>query len=159
MILPASQKPLSLSNNNGNDSSSLNVSSPASSNSSNNLSEQPPLRPLGKLEDMKGNLTTKRINEIRPNKILIYSRLSYVTSLYVFSEWSQSGIETSESSCVGLETSINRTAKTVHGIVQQQSIKFKWAPCDSNGTHFDGYSRPNDYRWIQFASQKSSFDG
>lgn len=58
MILPASQKPLSLTSSGASDAgsvsgASVNVPSPASSNASNNASEQPPLRPLGKLEDMK----------------------------------------------------------------------------------------------------------
>lgn len=59
IILPAAQKPLSLASSGASDTgsvsgSSANAASPAPSNSSNNPSEQPPLRPLGKLEDMKG---------------------------------------------------------------------------------------------------------
>lgn len=57
IILPAAQKPpLSLTSSNASDTSSVNgnATSPTPSNSSNNLSEQPLLRPLGKLEDMKG---------------------------------------------------------------------------------------------------------
>lgn len=59
IILPAAQKPLSLTSSGASDAgsvsgSSANAASPAPSNSSNNPSEQPPLRPLGKLEDMKG---------------------------------------------------------------------------------------------------------
>ncbi|KAI4496269.1 hypothetical protein M0804_000079 [Polistes exclamans] len=58
IILPAAQKPLSLTSSGASDAgsisgSSANAPSPAPSNSSNNPSEQPPLRPLGKLEDMK----------------------------------------------------------------------------------------------------------
>ncbi|XP_057330476.1 myocardin-related transcription factor A-like isoform X2 [Microplitis mediator] len=58
IILPAAQKPLSLTSSGGSDAGSIsggsaNAPSPAPSNSSNNPSEQPPLRPLGKLEDMK----------------------------------------------------------------------------------------------------------
>ncbi|XP_043248601.1 myocardin-related transcription factor B-like isoform X1 [Colletes gigas] len=58
IILPAAQKPLSLTSSAASDAgsisgSSANAPSPAPSNSSNNPSEQPPLRPLGKLEEMK----------------------------------------------------------------------------------------------------------
>ncbi|XP_015184854.1 PREDICTED: MKL/myocardin-like protein 1 isoform X1 [Polistes dominula] len=58
IILPAAQKPLSLTSSGASDAgsisgSSANAPSPAPSNASNNPSEQPPLRPLGKLEDMK----------------------------------------------------------------------------------------------------------
>ncbi|XP_012223417.2 myocardin-related transcription factor A isoform X2 [Linepithema humile] len=58
IILPAAQKPLSLTSSGASDAgsvsgSSANAASPAPSSSSNNPSEQPPLRPLGKLEDMK----------------------------------------------------------------------------------------------------------
>ncbi|XP_063975605.1 myocardin-related transcription factor A isoform X1 [Diachasmimorpha longicaudata] len=58
IILPATQKPLSLTSSGASDAGSVsggsvNVPSPAPSNSSNNPGEQPPLRPLGKLEDMK----------------------------------------------------------------------------------------------------------
>lgn len=61
MILPAAQKPLSLTSSGASDAGSVsggsaNAPSPAPSNSSNNPSEQPPLRPLGKLEDMKGTI-------------------------------------------------------------------------------------------------------
>ena len=59
IILPAAQKPVTLSNSGTSDTgsvsgTSLNAPSPAPSNASNNFIEQPPLRPLGKLEDMKG---------------------------------------------------------------------------------------------------------
>lgn len=59
IILPAAQKPLSINSSGASDAgsvsgSSVNAPSPAPSNASNNASEQPPLRPLGKLEDMKG---------------------------------------------------------------------------------------------------------
>ena len=59
IILPASQKSLNLPSSGASDAGSVsggsvNAPSPAPSNSSNNPTEQPPLRPLGKLEDMKG---------------------------------------------------------------------------------------------------------
>lgn len=59
IILPAAQKPLSLNSSGASDAgsvsgSSANAPSPAPSNSSRDPSEQPPLRPLGKLEEMKG---------------------------------------------------------------------------------------------------------
>lgn len=103
IILPAAQKPLSLTSSGASDAgsvsgSSANAASPAPSNSSNNPSEQPLLRPLGKLEEMKGILKSK----IRAKDPL---RKTENNSVYcVYSERSQGGTETSKSTGVGLET-------------------------------------------------------
>lgn len=69
IILPAAQKPLSLNSSGASDAgsvsgSSANAPSPAPSNSSSNPSEQPPLRPLGKLEEMKGILPEYCLNQL-----------------------------------------------------------------------------------------------
>jgi len=84
--LPAAQKPLSLTSSGASDAgsvSSTNAASPAPSNSSNNPSEQPPLRPLGKLEDMKGtSKLSSRTNEAHRERqmTIIIPRIAFAVS-------------------------------------------------------------------------------
>lgn len=79
------QKPLSLTSSGASDAGSVNGSnanaaSPAPSNSSNNPSEQPPLRPLGKLEDMKGTKHSTNTRKIRHKEQKIISRIAFAVS-------------------------------------------------------------------------------
>ncbi|CAL7936321.1 unnamed protein product [Xylocopa violacea] len=99
IILPAAQKPLSLNSSGASDAgsnsgSSLNAPSPAPSNSSNNPSEQPPLRPLGKLEDMK--VSDLKVELKRRNLPVSGSKPQLIERLKPFTE-SSSGNSTSSS--------------------------------------------------------------
>ncbi|XP_025263857.1 MKL/myocardin-like protein 2 isoform X5 [Camponotus floridanus] len=93
IILPAAQKPLSLTSSSASDAgsvsgSSANAASPAPSNSSNNPSEQPPLRPLGKLEDMK--VSDLKVELKRRNLPVSGSKPQLIERLKPFTESSSS---------------------------------------------------------------------
>lgn len=93
IILPAAQKPLSLTSSGASDAgsvsgSSANAASPAPSNSSNNPLEQPPLRPLGKLEDMK--VSDLKVELKRRNLPVSGSKPQLIERLKPFTESSSS---------------------------------------------------------------------
>lgn len=93
IILPAAQKPLSLTSSGASDAGSVsgcsaNAASPAPSNSSNNPSEQPPLRPLGKLEDMK--VSDLKVELKRRNLPVSGSKPQLIERLKPFTESSTS---------------------------------------------------------------------
>ncbi|EGI66919.1 MKL/myocardin-like protein 2 [Acromyrmex echinatior] len=98
IILPAAQKPLSLTSSGASDAgsvsgSSANAASPAPSNSSNNPSEQPPLRPLGKLEDMK--VSDLKVELKRRNLPVSGSKPQLIERLKPFTESSSNSISNS----------------------------------------------------------------
>ncbi|XP_058799962.1 myocardin-related transcription factor A isoform X3 [Phymastichus coffea] len=96
LILPASQKPpISLTTTSSvvSDSASLsgmsvNAPSPAPSNASSSQSEQPPLRPLGKLEDMK--VSDLKVELKRRNLPVSGSKPQLIERLKPFTESSSS---------------------------------------------------------------------
>ncbi|XP_012284117.1 MKL/myocardin-like protein 2 isoform X2 [Orussus abietinus] len=97
IILPAAQKPLSLNTSGGSDAgsisgSSLNAPSPAPSNSSSNPSDQPPLRPLGKLEDMK--VSDLKVELKRRNLPVSGSKPQLIERLKPFTESPGNGLST-----------------------------------------------------------------
>ncbi|XP_071650330.1 uncharacterized protein [Temnothorax longispinosus] len=97
IILPAAQKPLSLTSSGASDAgsvsgSSANAASPAPSNSSNNPSEQPPLRPLGKLEEMK--VSDLKVELKRRNLPVSGSKPQLIERLKPFTESSSNNTTT-----------------------------------------------------------------
>ncbi|KAL6256242.1 hypothetical protein P5V15_012358 [Pogonomyrmex californicus] len=95
IILPAAQKPISLTSSGASDAgsvsgTSVNVASPAPSNSSNNLSEQPPLRPLGKLEEMK--VSDLKVELKRRNLPVSGSKPQLIERLKPFTESSSNNL-------------------------------------------------------------------
>lgn len=94
IILPAAQKPLTLPSSGANDTNSVsnisvNAPSPAPSNSSSSTIEQPPLRPLGKLEDMK--VSDLKIELKRRNLPVSGSKPQLIERLKPFTEASSNG--------------------------------------------------------------------
>ncbi|XP_033211970.1 myocardin-related transcription factor A-like isoform X2 [Belonocnema kinseyi] len=94
IILPASQKSLNLPSSGASDAGSVsggsvNAPSPAPSNSSNNPTEQPPLRPLGKLEDMK--VSDLKVELKRRNLPVSGSKPQLIERLKPFTESSSCG--------------------------------------------------------------------